>query len=91
MDRGGFQPHEWKRVARLEAVWELAKRGLRSSGSTADSGLVDAVTEPTRRTRTPLAAKEIDAIHTARDNGESVMSIAQQFGVSLMTAWEKTQ
>jgi hypothetical protein len=91
VDRGGFQPHEWKRVERLEAVWELAKRGLRASGSTADSGLVDAVTEPTRRTRTPLTAKQIDAIHTARDNGESVMSIAQQFGVSLMTVWEKTQ
>lgn len=28
VDRGGLQPHEQKRVERLEAVWELAKRGL---------------------------------------------------------------
>ncbi len=91
VDRGGFEPHEWKRVERLEAVWELAKRGLGSSGTATDSGLVGAVTEPKRRSRTPLAAKQIDAIHTARDNGESVMSIARRFEVSRMTVWEKTR
>lgn len=90
VDRGRFQSHEWKRVERLEAVWELAKRGLGSSGSAADSGLAGAVTEPTRRNRTPLTAKQIDAIQTARDGGESVMSIARRFEVSRMTVWEKT-
>ncbi len=91
MERGGFQSHEWKGVERLEAVWELAKRGLGSTDSTADSGLADAVTEPTRRSRTPLTAKQIDAIHTARDNDESVMSIARRFEISRMTVWERTR
>lgn len=44
VDRGGFQSHEWKRVERLEAVWDLAKLGLGSLDSTADSGLDEAVT-----------------------------------------------
>ena len=88
VDRGGLQPHEWKRVERLEAVWELAKQGIGSSGATADSGLAGAVTEPKRQSRTPLTAKQIDAIHTARDN---VMSIARRFEVSRMTVWEKTR
>lgn len=88
--RGGFQSHEWKRVERLEAVWELAKRGLESSDSADDSGLAGVVMEPTRRSRTPLTAKQIDAIHTARDSGESVMSIARRFEISRMTVWEKT-
>jgi len=91
VDAGGLQSHEWKRVERLEAVWELARRGLGSSGSTVDSGLAGVVTEPKRRSRTPLTAKQIDAIHTARDSGESVMSIARRFDVSRMTVWEKTR
>ncbi|WP_051208319.1 hypothetical protein [Propionicicella superfundia] len=91
VDRGRLQPHEWKRVERLESVWELAKRGLGASGSTADSGLAGAVTEPKRRNRTPLTANQIDAIHTARDNGESIMSIARRFEVSRMTVWERTR
>lgn len=91
VDRGGLQPREGKRIERLEAVWELAKRGLSSSGSTADSGLDGAVTEPKRRSRTPLTAQQMDAIHTARERGESVMSIARRFQVSRMTVWEKTR
>jgi|GEM_PF-6346174 len=90
VDRGGFQSHEWKRVERLEAAWELARRGLGSSESATDSGLTGAVTEPKRRSRTPLTAKQIDEIHTARENGESVMSIARRFEVSRITVWEKT-
>ncbi|QPS32773.1 hypothetical protein I6G59_12350 [Brevibacterium casei] len=57
VDRGGLQPHERKRVERLEAVWTLAKRGLWSAGSAADSGPAGAVTEPRRRNRTPHTAK----------------------------------
>jgi hypothetical protein len=91
VDLGGLQSHELKRVERLESAWELAKRGVGSSGSAADSDLVGAVTEPMRRSRTPLTAKQIDAIHTARDSGESVMSIARRFEVSRMTVWEKTR
>ena len=88
--RAGLQSHEWKRVELLEAVREVAKRGLRSSGSPADSTLIGAVTEPKRRNRTPLTAKQIDAIQTAREGGENVMSIARRFEASRMTVWEKT-
>lgn len=91
VDRGGLHSHEWKRVERLEAAWELARRGIGSAGSAADSGLGEAVTEPTRRSRTPLTAKQIDAIHTARENGESVMSIARRFEVHRATVWEKSR
>ena len=91
VDQGGFQPDEWRCVERLESVWELAKRGLGSSSSTVDSGLAGVVTEPKRRRRTPLTAKQIGEIHTARDSGESVMSIARRFEVSRMTVWEKTR
>jgi transposase-like protein len=35
-------------------------------------------------------AQPIDAIQTARDSGDSVMSIARRFEVSRMTVWEKT-
>lgn len=88
---GGLQSHEWKRVERLESVWEQARMGLGSLGSAAGSGLAGAVTEPKRRSRTPLTPKQMDAIDTARDNGESVMSIARRFEVSRMTVGEKTQ
>ena len=47
--------------------------------------------EPKRRSRTPLTAKQIDAIQTARNNGESVMSIARRFEVGRMAVWEKTR
>ncbi|WP_424945228.1 helix-turn-helix domain-containing protein [Brooklawnia cerclae] len=57
----------------------------------AGSGLDGAVTEPTRRSRTPLTPHQIDAIQTARDSGESVMSIARRFEVSRMTVWKKTR
>ncbi|WP_415152372.1 helix-turn-helix domain-containing protein [Propionicimonas sp.] len=70
---------------------ELARLGLSSSGSPTDGGLAGAVAEPTRRNRTPLTAHQIDAIQTARDSGESVMSIARRFGVSRMTVWDKTR
>ncbi|MFZ2624144.1 MAG: hypothetical protein WAX29_02735 [Propionibacterium sp.] len=40
--------------------------------------------------RTPLATNQVDAIQTARDNGESVISIVLRFEVSRMTVWEKT-
>lgn len=35
----------------------------------------------------PVDASQIDAIHTDRDSGESVMSIARRFEVSRMTVW----
>ena len=91
VDGGGLQSHVFGQVKRLEALWELARRRLVPSASLSDSGLADAVTEPKRRSQTPLTANQIDAIQTARDSGESVMSIARRFEVSRMTVWDKTR
>jgi hypothetical protein len=89
--RGGLQSHALKRVERLEALWELARQGSDQPDDAGTSEILEAVTEPTRRSRTPLTPHQVDAIHTARDNGESVMSIARLFDVSRMTVWEKTR
>lgn len=91
VDQGGLKSHEWKRVERLEALWEQARRDVGSLAGLTDSGLVSTVTEPKRRNRTPLAPHQIDAIQAARASGESVMSIARRFEVSRMTVWEKTR
>ncbi|WP_082405820.1 helix-turn-helix domain-containing protein [Microbacterium sp. No. 7] len=71
-------------------MWEQARRGNDAPVETPAAELVEAVTEPTRRSRTPLTPHQIDAIRMARDNGESVMSIARRFGLSRMTVWQKT-
>ena len=91
MDGGGLQSHAFKRVERLESLWEHARRGSDQPDEVCTAELLEAVTEPTRRSRTPLMPHQIDAIHTARDSGESVTSIARRFEVSRMTVWEKTR
>ncbi|VEI02455.1 Resolvase, N terminal domain [Acidipropionibacterium jensenii] len=53
----------------------------------AESGVVS---EPRRRSRTPLTEQEVDAMRTARANGVSVSTIARQFRVHRGTVWEKT-
>lgn len=75
----GSSPFEW--CTRLGVILRFCYAAM----------VAGAVTEPKRRSRTPLTAKQIDAIHTARDSGESVMSIARRFDVSRMTVWEKTR
>lgn len=45
------------------------------------------VMNPTRRSRTRLSKTEVDAIRTARANGESVTSICCRFDIHRMTAW----
>ena len=91
VDVGGLQSHALKKVERLEALWEQARLGSDKSDDVGASELFDAVTEPTRRSRTPLTSHQIDAIHTARDSGESVLSIARRFDVHRMTVWQKTR
>lgn len=89
--RGGLQSHALKRVERLEALWEQARQSPDQSDHVGISELLSAVTEPTRRSRTPLTPHQIGAIQTACDNGESVMSIARRFEVHRMTVWQKTR
>lgn len=91
MDGGGLQSHALKRVERLEVLWEQARWGADAAAEMSASELLEAVTEPTRRSRTPLTTNQIDAIQTARDSGESVVSIARRFDVNRITVWEKTR
>lgn len=44
-----------------------------------------------RLSRSRNTTHQTMSIQTARDNGESVMSIARRFEVSRMTVWEKTR
>lgn len=91
MRGSGPNRNSQKRLERLVAAWEQASLG--SSQESADVGGPDAgvVSNPGRRNRTPLTASEIDAIRTARANGESVLSICKKFGVHRTTVWEYTK
>lgn len=51
----------------------------------------DVVENPSRRSRTALTEKEVEAIRTARTDGESVLSIAKRFGIHRATVWEHTR
>ena len=45
------------------------------------------VMNPTRRSQTRLSKSEVEAIRTARANGESVTSICRCFDIHRMTVW----
>lgn len=91
VDLRGLNSTTWKRVESLESAWERARRYAADSASSPAETLPGAVTNPKRRTRTPLTAQQVEAIHTTRDRGESVTSISKQFGVYRSTVWEKTR
>ena len=91
VDACGLSPNTWKRLERLSSAWEQARLGIareRPQGAEPESGVV---TNPTRRSRTPLAPNEVDAIRTARANGESVLSICRRFDVHRVTVWERAR
>lgn len=91
VDAGGLTPNTWKRLERLSSAWEQARLGIgreRPQGAEPESGVV---TNPTRRARTPLGPEEVDAIRTARQNGDSVISICRRFDVHRMTVWTHTK
>ena len=88
---GGLSPNTWQRLERLSVAWEKSKSGIGREAPRAaepDSGVV---WNPTRRSRTPLTDMEVDAIRTARANGESVTSICGRFGVHRMTVWTRSK
>lgn len=87
----GLSPNTWKRLERLSSAWEREKRGLASEASATAELESGVVLNPTRRSRTPLTAEEVDAIRTARQNGDSVISICRQLDVHRMTVWEHTK
>ena len=85
VDAGGLSQNTWKRLERLSAVWEQAKRSRGSKVRPTPKPEVGVVLTPTRRSRTPLTPEEVDALRTARTNGESVTAICRQFGIHRAT------
>jgi len=91
VDAGGLKPNTWQRFERLGTAWEQAKLGLGDEPQDAVEGEPEVVANPRRRARTPLTDSQVDAIRTARANGESVVSISRRFGVHRMTVWTHTK
>lgn len=76
-------------VERLVSAWDHGFAAEPVVAVKADDPLIGLSPEPTRRTRTPLTAKEVDAMRTARDEGVSVTALAKLFGVHRATVWAK--
>jgi hypothetical protein len=91
VDAGGLKPNTWQRFERLRSAWDQAKlsTGDEQQGGAEDEP--DVVANPRRRARTPLTDSQVDAIRTARANGESVVSICRRFDVHRMTVWTHTK
>jgi len=91
VDASGLKPNTWQRFERLGSAWEQAKLGLDDEPEGAVEDDLGVVANPGRRARTPLTESQVDAIRTARANGESVVSISRRFGVHRMTVWTHTK
>lgn len=91
VDAGGLKPNTWQRFERLSSAWNQAKLRIvhEPDGATDDEPGV--VSNPRRRARTALTERQVDAIRTARANGESVVSICRRFDVHRMTVWTHTR
>jgi DNA-binding CsgD family transcriptional regulator len=91
VDAGGLKPNTWQRFERLGSAWEQAKLGLGDESRGAVEDEPGVVANPRRRARTPLTDSQVDAIRTARANGESVVSICRRFDIHRMTVWTHTK
>lgn len=91
LDAGGLKPNIWQRFERLGSAWEQARRTTRAYLPATSEPELGIVRTPSRRTRTPLTQSEVDSIRTARERGESVVSIAKRFEVHRATVWEHTR
>lgn len=91
MDAAGLKPNIWQRFERLGSAWEQVKLGVEDNPEGAVKGELGVVANPWRRARTPLMESQVDAIRTARANGESVVSICRCFGVHRVTVWIQTK
>ena len=80
-----------QRLERLSSAWNQAKLVLGDQPDGAADDEPGVVVNPRRRARTPLTESQVDAIRTARANGESVVSICQRFNVHRMTVWTHTR
>lgn len=91
VDAGGLKPNTWQRFERLGSAWQQAKLGIEDEPYGDAEGEPGVVANPRRRARTPPTDSQVDAIRTARANGESVVSISRRFGVHRMTVWTHTK
>jgi len=91
VDAGGLKPNTWQRFERLGSAWNQAKLGIDDKPQGAGEGEPAVIAKPGRRARTPLTESQVDAIRTARANGESVISICRRFDVHRMTVWTYTR
>lgn len=88
---GGPNRNSQQRLDRLVSAWEQRDRGGSDESSVIEQPDPEVVLNPSRRNRTPLTAREVEAIQTARANGESVLSIAKRFNIHRVTVWEHTK
>ncbi|GAB2645624.1 hypothetical protein GCM10027169_12130 [Gordonia jinhuaensis] len=91
MAGGGPNRNSQQRLDRLVSAWEQRDRGGSDESSVIEQPDPEVVLNPSRRNRTPLTAREVEAIQTARANGESVLSIAKRFNIHRVTVWEHTK
>lgn len=91
MDAAGLKPNTWQRFERLSSAWNQAKLRIGDEPDSTGEDEPGVVANPRRRARTPLTERQVDAIRTARANGESVGSICRRFDVHRMTVWTHTR
>ncbi|UAL28368.1 hypothetical protein K8W59_10765 [Nocardioides rotundus] len=88
---GGPNRNSQRRLDRLVSAWEQGDRVGSDAPRAVEEWEPGVISNPSRRNRTPLTAREVEAIQTARENGESVLSIAKRFNIHRMTVWEHTK
>lgn len=74
-------------LRRPSSAWEQAERDIGRERPPTPGPETGMVMNPTRRSRTRLSKSEVEAIRTARANGESVTSICRRFDIHRMTVW----
>jgi hypothetical protein len=83
---GNRQP----RVEKLVSAWNQCIREVAEAEDGADVPSIGASAEPKKRPRTRPTNAEVDAMRTARAQSVSMNGIAERFGVTYQTVWEKT-
>ena len=91
VDAAGLKPNTWHRFERLSCVWNQAKLRILHEPDGDAEDEPEVVANPRRRDRTPITESQVDAIRTARANGESVTLICRRFNVHRMTVWTHTK
>lgn len=79
MDAGGLKPNIWQRFERLGSAWIQAKRGITDSARGAQADDFEALSKPSRRTRTPGQTANWTLVRTVGVSCESVVSVSRRF------------